>query len=308
MTDENVVTSNIGVRASDELRSVQTTAVSSSASMPATPTPNTTDSVDENVKDTMKYGFWQNLINFRENMSKGASTMPMPVPTEGSSDSDEIKPRHSVKSSGSGRRKFGADDDDGDCISELIGHTGLWQFTWSIVLILFQVPPAFHIFAFVFQVRVVEHFIYGLSTRPNEPILHRTPIFGQFENERKKKWKQQLARIYSIECTLKGRDPINVILIVCLYWFMLQRKSIRKPFKSHVKHWFRIGAIRRRAAIARRAGRKSNVKRQHQSEKHDFCMISGDGVRESKLFFLILLLLLFFLFCHWHVAGSTIKM
>lgn len=164
MTDENVVTSNIGARASDELRSVQTTAVPSSASMPAavittmttttTPTPKTTDPVDENAKDAMKYGFWQNLINFRENMSKGGSGMPMPSPMEGS-DSGELKPRHSVKSNGSGRRKFGANDDDGDCISELIGHTGLWQFTWSIVLILFQVPPAFHIFAFVFQVRSI---------------------------------------------------------------------------------------------------------------------------------------------------------
>lgn len=159
MTDENVVTSNIGARASDELRSVQTTDVSPSAAGTRTTTttatmttaPRTAESVDENAKDAMKYGFWQNLINFRENMSKGASVMPSPSSMD-VSDLTEAKPRHSVKSSGSMRRKVGADDDDGDCISELIGHTGLWQFTWSIVLILFQVPPAFHIFAFVFQV------------------------------------------------------------------------------------------------------------------------------------------------------------
>lgn len=159
MTDENVVTSNISANASDELRSVQAAAVSPSTSMPVTDTTKTmttatADSVDENAKDTMKYGFWQNLINFRESMSKGASVVdiPLPSPTH-DSDSIEAKPRHSAKSSGPvRRRKVGANDDDGDCISELIGHTGLWQFTWSIVLILFQVPPAFHIFAFVFQV------------------------------------------------------------------------------------------------------------------------------------------------------------
>lgn len=164
MTDENVVTSNIGARASDELRSVKTTAVSPSASTTTTTVATTTasaktaDTVDEIAKDTMKYGFWQNLINFRENMSKDASALPLPSPTDGGDAIEVSKPRHSVKSSGSIRRKVGADDDDGDCISELIGHTGLWQFTWSIVLILFQVPPAFHIFAFVFQVRSIFFF------------------------------------------------------------------------------------------------------------------------------------------------------
>lgn len=43
-------------------------------------------------------------------------------------------------------------DVDSDIISNNIGHFGLWQFIWTFLLSLFQVPTTFHIFAFVFQV------------------------------------------------------------------------------------------------------------------------------------------------------------
>lgn len=43
-------------------------------------------------------------------------------------------------------------EDTGDAISELIGHIGWWQVTWVTFLIIFQIPSAFHIFSFMFQV------------------------------------------------------------------------------------------------------------------------------------------------------------
>lgn len=43
-------------------------------------------------------------------------------------------------------------EDTGDCISELIGHIGWWQVAWCTFLIMFQIPSAFHIFSFMFQV------------------------------------------------------------------------------------------------------------------------------------------------------------
>uniref|UniRef100_A0A2M4CH71 Putative organic cation transporter n=1 Tax=Anopheles darlingi TaxID=43151 RepID=A0A2M4CH71_ANODA len=44
-----------------------------------------------------------------------------------------------------------ANDEDTDIISEYIGHYGLWQFGWTFVLCLFQIPTTFHIFCLVFQ-------------------------------------------------------------------------------------------------------------------------------------------------------------
>ncbi|KAL9697717.1 hypothetical protein quinque_001158 [Culex quinquefasciatus] len=42
-------------------------------------------------------------------------------------------------------------DGDSDIISEYIGHYGLWQFCWTFLLCLFQIPTTFHIFCLVFQ-------------------------------------------------------------------------------------------------------------------------------------------------------------
>ncbi|XP_058058793.1 organic cation transporter protein isoform X2 [Anopheles bellator] len=43
------------------------------------------------------------------------------------------------------------DDDNTDIISDYIGHYGRWQFGWTFVLCLFQIPTTFHIFCLVFQ-------------------------------------------------------------------------------------------------------------------------------------------------------------
>ncbi|XP_058448439.1 organic cation transporter protein [Malaya genurostris] len=46
---------------------------------------------------------------------------------------------------------FTASDEDSDIISEYIGHYGWWQFCWTFLLCLFQIPTTFHIFCLVFQ-------------------------------------------------------------------------------------------------------------------------------------------------------------
>lgn len=50
------------------------------------------------------------------------------------------------------------DDEDADIISDYIGHYGWWQFFWTFLLALFQVPCTFQIFAFVFQVSALSLF------------------------------------------------------------------------------------------------------------------------------------------------------
>ncbi|KFB53825.1 AGAP003038-PA-like protein [Anopheles sinensis] len=50
-----------------------------------------------------------------------------------------------------------ASDEDSDIISEYIGHYGRWQFGWTFVLCLFQIPTTFHIFCLVFQ-DMMSHF------------------------------------------------------------------------------------------------------------------------------------------------------
>lgn len=58
--------------------------------------------------------------------------------------------------------KLDGDDDDEeeenastDIITDYIGDYGLWQFFWTFLLCLFQLPCTFHIFALVFQVSFV---------------------------------------------------------------------------------------------------------------------------------------------------------
>lgn len=53
--------------------------------------------------------------------------------------------------SDSGSSNVTAGDGDSDIISEYIGHYGLWQFFWTFLLCLFQIPTTFHIFCLVFQ-------------------------------------------------------------------------------------------------------------------------------------------------------------
>lgn len=62
---------------------------------------------------------------------------------------------HSDHHSGSGRAKEKRSVHDGydsDVLSGYIGHFGRWQFFWTLLLCLFQVPCTFEIFVFVFQV------------------------------------------------------------------------------------------------------------------------------------------------------------
>ena len=47
------------------------------------------------------------------------------------------------------------DEEDGDIISDFIGHIDVWQLTWACFLILFQVPSAFHIFSFIYEVIMI---------------------------------------------------------------------------------------------------------------------------------------------------------
>lgn len=54
-----------------------------------------------------------------------------------------------------GDKKGKEDDCDSDIISNYIGHYGKWQFYWTFVLCLFQLPSTFQIFAFVFQVIII---------------------------------------------------------------------------------------------------------------------------------------------------------
>lgn len=131
--------------------------------------------------ETNKNSFWQNLFNFRENLVKTKNTACV---TNLTSKCDE-KSLNSVCIVGSAtslskrsknqidadkRQTFHNDphnlDDTGDCISELIGHIGLWQLVWVIFLILFQVPSAFHIFSFIFQVIFVNY----IAIKPKKNI------------------------------------------------------------------------------------------------------------------------------------------
>lgn len=43
------------------------------------------------------------------------------------------------------------DQDDDNVISELIGDGGRWQFTWALLVFIFQIPTTMHMFTFVFQ-------------------------------------------------------------------------------------------------------------------------------------------------------------
>lgn len=67
-----------------------------------------------------------------------------------------------VASSESGESEF-EDDGDSDIISEHIGHIGLWQLFWAVLLCFFQFPTTFHIFCLVFQVSVIWAASFWLS-------------------------------------------------------------------------------------------------------------------------------------------------
>jgi hypothetical protein len=72
--------------------------------------------------------------------------------------------QHSDKSFDSDNSEIFNDetDDNSDVISDLIGHYGLYQFMWTILLCLFQVPTTFHIFCTVFQVRILPNITFEI--------------------------------------------------------------------------------------------------------------------------------------------------
>lgn len=59
---------------------------------------------------------------------------------------------HQHHGDGQKSRKSVHDGYDSDVISGYIGHYGRWQFFWTFLLCLFQIPCTFEIFVFVFQV------------------------------------------------------------------------------------------------------------------------------------------------------------
>lgn len=125
------------------------------------------DSSDDLDKDSTKSGFWQNVFNLREHLvkSKNKACVTNLSPKSdnkslnnsciiGSVTSLSKRTKLQIESDNNQTKHYDSHnlDDTGDCISELIGHIGLWQVIWVIFLVMFQVPSAFHIFSFMFQV------------------------------------------------------------------------------------------------------------------------------------------------------------
>lgn len=102
------------------------------------------------TKDPSKLGFWQSVVNFRENIVKSKSSENLKNLGKNCILENVKKQKHQIEDKPS--QAPHNLDDAGDCISELIGHIGLWQVVWVVFLIMFQVPSAFHIFSFMFQV------------------------------------------------------------------------------------------------------------------------------------------------------------
>lgn len=118
--------------------------------------------------DQASNGFWNNLLCFRSRSK--CKTAKIEIRSNDSKPNSEIMKCNShkigsVTSLAKNKNQIDAEkclthgtehshsiDDTGDCISELIGHIGLWQVVWVIFLVMFQVPSAFHIFSFMFQV------------------------------------------------------------------------------------------------------------------------------------------------------------
>ena len=61
------------------------------------------------------------------------------------------------------------EDCDHDIISDYIGHYGRWQFLWTFLLCLFQIPTTFHIFCLVFQVsrKIIVIYLFITTNRLN---------------------------------------------------------------------------------------------------------------------------------------------
>lgn len=120
--------------------------------------PKITDDADaDSSKPPIKPDLWQSVVNISDHLckqqTKSATDLNAATPAADKRLSKasviEIKLPATSKQNGRDSHNFA---DTGDCISELIGHIGLWQLVWVIFLIMFQVPAAFHLFSFMFQV------------------------------------------------------------------------------------------------------------------------------------------------------------
>lgn len=128
------------------------------------------DSDSDMDKDSVKKtSFWQTVFKFRENLVKTKSSACVettrhdekPLNKGGGNIGHSITSL-STRSKGNinaekNQINYHPDashglEDTGDVISELIGHIGWWQVVWVTFLIMFQIPSAFHIFSFMFQV------------------------------------------------------------------------------------------------------------------------------------------------------------
>lgn len=127
------------------------------------------ESNSESDKESTKNSIWQNVFNLRENLVKSKNNACVTNLTHkcdekslnsscviGSATSLSKRSKTQIGTNKCAQTRQHNDphslDDTGDCISELIGHIGLWQIVWVSFLIMFQVPSAFHIFSFMFQV------------------------------------------------------------------------------------------------------------------------------------------------------------
>lgn len=106
------------------------------------------------------------------------------------------------------------EDCDSDIISNYIGHYGRWQFIWTFLLCLFQLPTTFHIFSFVFQVSSLISITCDLwvargVTKRSMKIAHKYQ-FAFFHI-------RILSNIYCFSCILSHTQNINGFLIIILY-------------------------------------------------------------------------------------------
>lgn len=139
-------------------------------------------------KETPKKSFWKNVFNVRENLVRNKNT---PCVTSvlnkceekslnsacviGSATSLSKHTKNQIDTDKSHARQHDSHnlDDTGDCISELIGHIGLWQVVWVIFLVMFQVPSSLHIFSFIFQVisqKFSKYCVYNLKLKNSESL------------------------------------------------------------------------------------------------------------------------------------------
>lgn len=203
------------------------------------------DSSGDLEKESTKSGFWQNVFHLRENLVKSKNKACVTNLTQkrdekslnnsciiGSITSLSKRSKHQIDGDKSQTKHNDSHnlDDTGDCISELIGHIGLWQVVWVIFLIMFQVPSAFHIFSFMFQVilAILLAFLCIFETVYSKHSLARQNQIlvcferrGWIENE----FRNQLERGCFFRCYLRilllgGTLIWAVISLMCIshYW------------------------------------------------------------------------------------------